>query len=83
MDSRSIAPALHCLGEWGIVEDMGIVGPAHPGGNNVGEAALVVDDTQQDNGEIALVADKCPHTLGWVEDGKMDAILMQLGKPMR
>ncbi|KYO40059.1 hypothetical protein Y1Q_0006592 [Alligator mississippiensis] len=47
---------------------------AHPASKDVGEAALVVNKTLQNDGEIAFMVDECLDVLRWAGDGDVDAV---------
>ncbi|KYO34371.1 hypothetical protein Y1Q_0007642 [Alligator mississippiensis] len=53
-DPGSVVPTLHQPGEWGVVEDVGIMGTSHPASKDMGQVALVVDNALQDDGEVAI-----------------------------
>ncbi|KYO22687.1 hypothetical protein Y1Q_0003195 [Alligator mississippiensis] len=53
---------------------MGIMDTTYPASKDVGEVALVVNDTLQDNREIALAIDGCLDALEWAGDGDMGTI---------
>lgn len=52
---------------------MGIVSASCPA-SEVGKAAMVVEDTLQDNEEVALMVDEHPRASGWAEDWDGDAV---------
>lgn len=55
-------------GEWEVAEDVGIMDTAQPASKNMGEVALVANNTLQDNGEVVLVVNEHLGTLGQAEN---------------
>lgn len=73
-DPRSIAPIFHQHREQRVADDVNFIGAAHPASKDVNEVAMVVDDADQDDGEVALTVDECLGSMGWAEDEDVGAI---------
>lgn len=73
-DSRSIASTLHYLWQWGVLEDVGIMGAAWSASEDEDKMTLVVNNALQGNGEVVLSVNECLSALEQAEDGDVGVV---------